>query len=141
MNSHENNHAAPSNACQLNAVRRLTLSAALIASPAITSLSGQLRRLDLFRRRLFALWGTQSINSLRNFRDQIKRIFFGFNGVAVSIVKPRNKAFAGNLIFWMLGHWNSSFLGCSKQRMDDSGHYGNVAPNARCECGRECFQK
>lgn len=96
----------------------------------ITSVFGRLHRFKPFGDGLFAVKIAQSINSLCNLGNKIKSIILGFNVCAVGIVKPSNKPFARNLVFWMARHKESPFGVFDRQRMDDGGRRGNAPPNA-----------
>lgn len=102
----------------------------LVSFPLVfPSVFGRLHRQKPFGNGVFVGWGAQSINFLSNFGNKIKHGILGFNAFAVDIVKPRNKTFWRNLVFWIVRH-KKSRLCCDRIHvMDDGGWYGNVPPN------------
>lgn len=81
---------------------------------------------------------TCSINGLSNFRQQVKRIFLGFNVRRIAVVKPGYKTFPRNVVFWMFGRHNeSSFVGGGKSTMDVAGSADNGTASLAGMCGWE----
>ncbi|WP_176373092.1 hypothetical protein [Acetobacter senegalensis] len=175
MTSHEENHAARSEACQPNGVRVVYMGLVLASSAfictariireqrryravvlcqdehsasyeewkhKINTVEGLLKptsnsfgRVRGWLHRFVPCICSAAIHCLSNFRNKIKGFILGFYVCAVGIVKPSNKAFARNLVFWMRNkigfHKESSpFMFGSKRMMDDGGRYSNVPPNA-----------
>ena len=86
----------------------------------------------------FVIWVcSAAIHCLSNLRKKIQSLILSFYVRAVDVVKPSNKAFARNQVFWVSSkirfHVIVSIHVCCKHMMDDGGRRGNVPPDS---CGK-----
>ncbi|MCP1197009.1 hypothetical protein NKW84_14230 [Acetobacter senegalensis] len=151
MTSHEKNHAAGPEGCQLNGVqadielRKWAIQTILLSPHPLPS---SLERLETSSLRLasFAKHGTlfpeiRAVVDTSLFGRRIKtgnKNVSGFQRIKNFALIARKFIYFPFKFFYGWFHKKSSFLGCGKRRMDDGGRCGNVPPNA---AGKKVPQK